>query len=364
MGSKEEEERKSALQNSAHLEPLGGTPVKERMSKHARMDSPYPDTQVDAHMSGTVVLEVPPGLPAGSADGGGGGGGNGDGGGLGAGGGNGDGGGGGSGGGLPGAHTGPAISVESMFQQMLSKMSTVNETVSGVKAEVAHIRVNMVPRSEFTAHIQDMNTFKQEVETKFANLSVTGSAGDGGTAALKQAVAKQARALDRLDVAHKSVCLDGFALDMTASARMADINKFMQQHFAGVPVIKVESVFTGARGSRGISKKTVVEFQSQNARDQVLSEMKAKHLQFSCAGHPISIAKAKTQKQLDRNAVLFQALDKIKAHVSAQGKACSIEWIIQDSWNREVQVDKETAFVQKGGEMMGCFVGPFGSLAL
>ena len=155
------------------------------------------------------------------------------------------------------------MSVESMFQQMLSKMSTVNETVSGVKAEVAHIRVNMVPRSEFTAHIQEMNTFKQEVETKFANLSVTGSSGDGGTAALKQAVAKQARALDRLDVAHKSVCMDGFALDMTASARMTDINKFMQQHFAGVPVVKVESVFAGARGSRGISKKTVVEFQSQ-----------------------------------------------------------------------------------------------------
>ena len=61
---------------------------------------------------------------------------------------------------------------------------------------------------------------------------------------------------------------------------------------------------------------------------------------------------------------LFQALDKIKAHVSAQGKACSIEWVIQDSWNREVQVDKETAFVQAGGEMMGCFVGPFVSLTL
>ena len=161
MGSKEEEERKSALQNSAHLEPLGGTPVKERMSKHARVDSPYPETQVDAHMSGTAVLEVPPGLPAGSADGGGGG--NGDGGGLGAGGGNGGGGGGGKGGGLPGANGNPATSVESMFHQMLSKMSTVSEEVSGVKAEVAQIRVNMVPRSEFTAHIQDMNTFNKKL---------------------------------------------------------------------------------------------------------------------------------------------------------------------------------------------------------
>ena len=151
---------------------------------------------------------------------------------------------------------------------------------------------------------------------------------------------------------------------MTASAHIADINKFMQQHFAGVPIIKVESVFAGARGSRGISKKTVVEFQSQAGRDHVLSEVKAKHLQFNCAGHPISIAKAKTQKQLDRNAVLFQALDKIKAHASAQGKACSIAWVIQDSWNREVQVDGESAFVQQAGDMMGCFVGPFVSLTL
>ena len=211
MGSTEE--RKSALLNS-HVEPLGGTPVKERISKLARIDSPFPDTQADAHMSGNVVLDVPPGLPAGSAEGGGVGGGGGGGFGLGGGGGNGDGGGGGKGkkgGGLPGANGNPATSVESMFQQMLSKMSTVNETVSGVKAEVAHIRVSMAPRSEFTTHVQDMNTFMREGDTKFANLSVSGSSGDGGTAALKQAVAKQARALDRLDVAHKSVCLDDFA---------------------------------------------------------------------------------------------------------------------------------------------------------
>ena len=96
----------------------------------------------------------------------------------------------------------------------------------------------------------------------------------------------------------------------------------------------------------------------------LLSEVKAKHLQFNCAGHAISIAKAKTQKQLDRNAILFQALEKIKAHTSAQGKTCAIEWVIQDSWNREVQVDKQTAFVQQGGDMMGSFVGPFVSLSL
>ena len=86
--------------------------------------------------------------------------------------------------------------------------------------------------------------------------------------------------------------------------------------------------------------------------------------EFNCAGHAISIAKAKTQKQLDRNAILFQALEKIKGHTSAQGKTCAIEWVIQDSWNREVQVDKQTAFVQQGGDMMGSFVGPFVSLSL
>ena len=141
-----------------------------------------------------------------------------------------------------------ATSVEDMFQQMLSKMSTVTETVSGVKEEVAQIRENMVPRSEFMAHMEDMKAFKHEVDTKFANLSVSGSSGDGGTASLKQAIAKQARALDRLDVAHKSVCMDGFALDMSASARSQKLkslcssisqahqlprqNPFLQEHVA------------------------------------------------------------------------------------------------------------------------------------
>ena len=156
----------------------------------------------------------------------------------------------------------------------------------------------------------------------------------GGTASLKQAVAKQARALDRLDVAHKSVCMDGFALDMSASARMAEIEKFVQQHFAGTPIIKTESIFAGARGSRSISKKTVVEFQSQVSRDRVLSDMQAKQLQFNCAGQLISVKKAKSQKQLDRNAVLFQALDKIKSHAAAKDKVCTIKWKIEGNWNR------------------------------
>ena len=56
------EERKSALQNSRHVDPLGSTPVKERMCKLARVDSPFPETQVDAHMSSTDVLEFPRGF--------------------------------------------------------------------------------------------------------------------------------------------------------------------------------------------------------------------------------------------------------------------------------------------------------------
>ena len=99
---------------------------------------------------------------------------------------------------------------------------------------------------------------------------------------------------------------------------------------------------------------------------QILSEMKAKHLQFSCAGHPISIAKAKTQKQLDRNAVLFQALDKIKSHAAAKDKVCTIKWKIEGNWNREIHVgdQNQPAFVQSGGDMIGSFVGAFVSLTL
>jgi len=277
MGS--QEERKPAIKSKS-LEPLMGTPVREPFGKHARMDSPFPDTAV-SETPAEISSGAPPGLPAGSADG------NGDGAGIGD----------GIVGG-PGTKKNPATSVEDMFQQMLSKMSTVTETVSGVKEEVAQIRENMVPRSEFTAHMEDMKAFKHEVDTKFANLSVSGSSGDGGAASLKQAVAKQARALDRLDVAHKSVCMDGFALDMSASARMAEIEKFVQQHFAGIPIIKTESIFAGARGSRSISKKTVVEFQSQVSRDRVLSDMQTKQLQFNCAGQPISVKRQNLKNNL------------------------------------------------------------------
>ena len=72
----------------------------------------------------------------------------------------------------------------------------------------------------------------------------------------------------------------------------------------------------------------------------------------------------KSQKKLNRNAILSQALDKIKSHAAAKDKTCTIKWMLVGNWNREVHVDDEPAFVQSGGEMIGSFVGAFVSLTV
>ena len=237
-------------------------------------------------------------------------------------------------------------SVEDMFQQMLSGMDQV-------KSEVAQVRKEIVTRSEF-------ESYKAEVNARIESVSVAGDSN------LKFQVQKQARMLDKLDTAHQTICLTGFALDMSADARIAEINNWMQQNLTSIAqqVREIKALFAGPAGNRRLSDKTLVEFHTPAARNEALSLISSKKLVFNCQSKVITFAKAKTQKQLDRNAVMRMALDKVKAHSAAKGKHCDIEWKAPGTWDRYVKCDNDIVFIQKGGEPVGSFVGAFSSLSL
>ena len=250
----------------------------------------------------------------------------------------------------------PMANVTKMFEEMMTSMKGVKQSVSDVKAEVSQMHADMITRKEF-------DSFKAEVDARFVSLSDS-SSHDPGYQTLKVVVERQARALDKLDVAHGSVCLSGFSLETNIAARLTAVENFMAEHFADVRTFQVDSIFSGPVGARRITAKTLVAFGNKQVRDDFLKQVSSKQLILTVAGNEISFGKAKTQKQIQRNSSMMQALDKIKAHSDAANKTCKIEWKLEGTWDRSITVAGQTAFIQKAGENIGNFLGSFSNMTL
>ena len=211
-----EAERASALK-SKHVEPLAGTPVKQPPHKQGRVEheladssdgassrvpgSPYPAAPLHDETSGSTL---PPGL---------------------------------AGAGtqpvsgitpqLPGGgHTiDPMTKVSDMFSKIMSNMAEVKTSVVEVKASVATVQADISQVRSSMVHREEFDTFKSDVDSRFVAMSeVSGNSVE--VQGLKTAIQRQARALDRLDVGHKSICFSNFPLDMSAAARMTEIEQF------------------------------------------------------------------------------------------------------------------------------------------
>jgi len=250
-----------------------------------------------------------------------------------------------------------------MFSKIMSNMAEVKTSVVDVKASVATVQADVSQVRSSMVHREEFDTFKSDVDSRFVAMSeVSGNSVE--VQGLKTAIQRQGRALDRLDVGHKSICFSNFPLDMSAAARMTEFEQFMSHKFLSVSVVKVESVFSGRAGAQHITKNTILEVSSQAIRNKLLSDVSSKGIQFTCLTHAIGIGKAKTQQQRDRNTAVLKASDKIKNHDAAKDKSVTIEFKIKDSWDRTVSVDKQVVFLQRPGEILGTFSGAFAALSM
>ena len=294
-----EDQRASALK-SKHVEPLGGTPVQQPPHKQGRVEqeladpsgsapsrvpgSPYPAAPLGDEVSGATppgLAETVPEQDSGII--------------------------------LPFPGTAPIdpmTQVNDMFSKIMSNMADVKTSVVEVKASVAtvkedisQVRSSMVNRKEF-------DSFKSDVDSRFVALSEV-SSNSVEVQGSKTAIQRQVQALGRLDVGHKSICFSNFPLDMSASARMAEIEKFMLLKFPSVPLVKIESVFSGKPGAQHITKNTILEVPSQQIRNKLLSDVAGQDIHFTCLTQAITISRAKTQQQRDRNTVVLKAVNKI-----------------------------------------------------
>ena len=74
---------------------------------------------------------------------------------------------------------------------------------------------------------------------------------------------------------------------------------------------------------------------------------------------------AKTKKQLNRNAFMHKAFEMIKTDGASNGKTVEKEWKVgTEKGTRHITVNREVAFLQSKGDLVGRFVGNFAHLVM
>ena len=76
----------------------------------------------------------------------------------------------------------------------------------------------------------------------------------------------------------------------------------------------------------------------------------------------MTVTRAKTALQLERNNCLRRAADLLKKHDKAKNENVEIEWLLVGSKTREIKVGSVVAFRQEVGESCGKFLPPFANL--
>ena len=77
------------------------------------------------------------------------------------------------------------------------------------------------------------------------------------------------------------------------------------------------------------------------------------------SGSKLSCKRAKTAFQLKRNSSLFKASDALKKDNRCKNKSIQINWKMDGSKDRSVQVDGNIVFRQSPNDIAGKFAAPF-----
>jgi len=78
----------------------------------------------------------------------------------------------------------------------------------------------------------------------------------------------------------------------------------------------------------------------------------------------IKCDRAKTSMQRKRNDSLHRVCEIVKKDPRSQGKTVSIQWQIEESKNRGVQLDGISIFLQTTTDLSGSFLPPFQDLTV
>jgi hypothetical protein len=170
--------------------------------------------------------------------------------------------------------------------------------------------------------------------------------------------------LQRLDPANKSLCFRGFK-EGQIQCRKVLIEECLARAGVTDQIINIEHLFSKKddQGNRKILPISIVELPNRNVREAALKKIIDSKTTDENGGE-IQVARAKTSVQRERNAALKQACAKLKTDSRNIGKEISIEWLIDGTKNRTVNINKQVVFLQTLQNTIGTFQSPFQNLSV
>ena len=252
---------------------------------------------------------------------------------------------------------------EPSLRDLMLQMSKMNTKLDDNFSKI-DIRLDGM-REDLSKFRNDLQVLKEDVVTKeiFATLEQRETKLETvGCASAEVSWLKDH--VNRLDPASKCLCFDGFE-EKNPELRTSFLEKMLKDYFASPAVVSIEHIWQGAPGARAVGKKSIVEFSSKHVREAMLKKFEAITTELKDAsGSILKVSRAKSALQLKRNASLRKVADVLKKDDKAKNENVSVEWLVEGSKFREIEVDFVVAFREKPGEMCGSFVAPFSHLVL
>jgi hypothetical protein len=242
--------------------------------------------------------------------------------------------------------------MKQMFAQMLKMETNLSTKIDNVQMQFETLK-------------NEIQTVKQEMVTKTIFQSL-----EDRVRALEQGGVNNSQMnwmlqqVGRLDPANKSLCLKGFS-EKDAAKRFKLIEQLFDSIGYNASVQNVEHIWTGPKGDRRISPNSLVELSSRAVREEALKELKEDNsIASKSEFQGIKFDPAKTSMQRKRNDSLHRVCDLLKKDPRSQGKSVSIQWQIEESKDRGVQLDGVSIFLQKSTDLSGVFLSPFQDLVV
>lgn len=167
-----------------------------------------------------------------------------------------------------------------------------------------------------------------------------------------------------LDPANKSLCFKGFQ-ETEIAKRTACIERFLESIGGKNAIRGVEHIAEGPYGDRVLTPVSVVELACRTDRERALKNLQELGSGLKdTAGGSVSVTRAMTSIQLKRNASLLAVVSKLKKDSRCKDKVVEVQWQIDGSKNRDVQVDGNLVFAQLPDDVSGNFLAPFEDVSL
>jgi len=206
----------------------------------------------------------------------------------------------------------------------------------------------------------EIHDFKSRLVSLESRPAATSTSTSSCPESITKTINKLQATVNKFDPAKRQAAVLGWP-DLGAEGRIKVMTKFVKDNFSNDPFPSFGNYYTGPRNDRKLSAASYIEFITEQTRDSFLKQVESTSASMTAGRKPLTLKKARTDFQKERNFKIRKAAELIEASPQSQGKSVKIEWLQKE---RQVKVDDAVAFVQPLGDPCGTFQAPFLDIVL